>query len=278
MSGSLAVCSWSLRPASPADLVAKLAECGINRVQLALGPIRQAAWDERETAARLHDAGIRIVSGMMATAGEDYSTLDSIRVTGGIRPDETWARNLASADQEAKLAARLGIELVTFHAGFIPHDPSHHEWPILIERLRTIADRFAHHGIRLGLETGQESAASLKSALEAVQRPSVGVNFDPANMILYGMGDPVDAIRQLADRVFQIHIKDAVRTNTPGTWGEEAPAGTGEVDWDAFFEVVRERLPDRNLVIEREAGEERVEDVRSAARMVRTQAEWIQRS
>jgi L-ribulose-5-phosphate 3-epimerase len=278
LSGSLAVCSWSLRPASPADLVAKLGACGINRVQLALGPIRESAWDERETVARLSDAGIHAVSGMMATEGEDYSTLDTIRVTGGIRPDETWRQNLAAAQQEAELASRLGLDLVTFHAGFIPHDSDDHEWFKLIDRLRILADVFSRHGIRLGLETGQESASSLKSALEALQRPSVGVNFDPANMILYGMGDPVNAIRQLADRVFQIHIKDAVRTKTPGTWGEEVPAGTGQVDWDAFFEVVRDRLPDRNLVIEREAGDQRIEDVRLAARMVRARADWIQRS
>lgn len=273
----MAVCSWSLRPASPADLVAKLAACGIDRVQLALGPIREKAWDEQETVSRLRDAGVQIVSGMMATAGEDYSTLDTIRATGGVRPDATWSQNLAAAEQEAELAARLGIDLVTFHAGFIPHHPADREWPTLIGRLRTLADRFAHHGIRLGLETGQETAVSLLAALDAVQYPTLGVNFDPANMILYGMGDPVEAIHLLADRVLQVHIKDAVRARTPGAWGDEVPAGTGEVDWDGFFEVLRDRLPDRNLVIEREAGEQRVEDVRTAARMVRTRAEWIDR-
>lgn len=277
MNGKVAVCSWSLRPDSPRDLVAKLSACGISRVQLALGPVREAGWDEKQTDLRLKDAGIEVVSGMMATLGEDYSTLDTIRITGGIRPDATWTRNLAAAEHDAALAARLGIDLVTFHAGFIPHDTKDPEWSPLVDRLRVLVDRFAAHGIRVGLETGQETATSLRAVLEAVDRPTLGVNFDPANMILYGMGEPVEALRQLADRVFQIHIKDATQATIPGTWGNEVPAGTGQVNWDAFFDVVRDRLADRNLVIEREAGDQRIEDVRTAALLVRSKAPWIER-
>ena len=90
----LAVCSWSLQAATPQELAEKLQATGISRVQLALDPLREepAVWGETE--AMLKQAGITIVSGMFGCVGEDYSTLDTIRVTGGIAPDETWEQNL----------------------------------------------------------------------------------------------------------------------------------------------------------------------------------------
>ncbi len=276
MSAALGVCSWSLRPTSPGDLVAKIRQCGLSAVQLALDPVRTGEWDEIETVSLLDGAGIEIVSGMMATAGEDYSTLDTIRETGGVRPDRTWPENLAAARRDAELAARIGVNLVTFHAGFIPHDRQDPEWDKLIHRLRDLADVFHGCGVRVALETGQEDAGTLLEALDALDRPTVGINFDPANMILYNMGDPVEALTKLAPRVEQIHIKDALYTPVPGSWGREVPAGTGAVDWARFFAIVRQRLSDCDLVIEREAGEQRVEDVRTAAALVRSSVEWIE--
>ncbi len=276
MSAALGVCSWSLRPTSPGDLVAKIRECGVSAVQLALDPVRTGAWDEIETVSMLDGAGIEIISGMMATVSEDYSTLDTIRETGGVRPDHTWPENLAAARRNAELAARIGINLVTFHAGFIPHDHGDPEWTKLIHRLRDLVDVFHGCGVRVAFETGQEDAATLLAAMDALDRPDAGINFDPANMILYNMGDPVDALSRLWPRVEQVHIKDAVFTRMPGSWGEEVPAGTGAVDWGAFFGLVREHLSDCDLVIEREAGDQRVRDVRTAAALVRKGAEWIE--
>jgi sugar phosphate isomerase/epimerase len=276
LTATLAVCSWSLQPTSPADLVTKIRSANVPGVQLALDPIRLGEWDEIETVSLLDGAGIEIVSGMMATAGEDYSTLDTIRQTGGVRPDTTWPENLAAARRNAELAARIGINLVTFHAGFIPHDSGDPEWTKLINRLRDLVDVFHGCGVRVGLETGQETAESLIAALDALDRPTAGINFDPANMILYGMGDPADALGRLAHRVEQIHVKDAIPSTTPGTWGQEVPAGTGAVDWAAFFGIVRQKLTDCDLVIEREAGDQRVKDVTAAAALVRAHAGWVE--
>lgn len=276
MSAALAVCSWSLRPESPKDLVDKLNACGVSGVQLALDPVRTGQWDEIETVSRLDGAGIEIISGMMATAGEDYSTLDTIRETGGVRPDHTWPENLAAARGNAELAARLGLNLVTFHAGFIPHDTASPEYTKLIHRLRDLVDVFHGCAVRVGFETGQETADSLLTALDELDRPTASVNFDPGNMILYNMGDPTEALDRLAGRIEQIHIKDAVRTTKPGAWGQEVTVGEGEVDWEAFFAIVRDRLPGCDLVIEREAGEQRVEDIRTAAELVRQHATWIE--
>jgi sugar phosphate isomerase/epimerase len=94
------------------------------------------------------------------------------------------------------------------------------------------------------------------------------VNFDPANMILYGKGNPIAALRVLGPWIRQVHIKDARRTKVPGTWGEEVAAGTGEVDWQAFFATLRELNCKGDFVIEREAGTQRVADIQAAREMV----------
>jgi L-ribulose-5-phosphate 3-epimerase len=268
LSERLAVCSWSLQPASPADLVAKLESTGIRRVQLALDPLREARGAWGGTASLFRQKGITIVSGMFGCVGEDYSTLETIRLTGGIAPDATWEQNWTNIVATAALAQQLGLKLVTFHAGFLPHEEQDPNFAKLLRRLAETADVFQAAGIAVGLETGQETAPVLVQLLQKLQRPNVGVNFDPANMILYGKGDPIAALRGLGPWIRQVHIKDARRTKVPGTWGEEVVAGTGEVDWRAFFATLRELGYTGDFVIEREAGSQRVADVRAAREMV----------
>ncbi len=264
----LGVCSWSLQPATPEELATRLEATGVRRVQLALDPLRENGKVWGQTAEVLRRAGVTIVSGMFGCVGEDYSTLDSIRVTGGIAPDHTWAQNLANAKATAALARKLGLKLVTFHAGFIPHDAKDARFATMLERLGQIADVFGTAGLVLGLETGQETAPDLIAVLTRLNRKNVGVNFDPANMLLYAKGNPIEALRLLGPWLRQVHIKDAKRTKVPGTWGEEVPVGTGEVDWPAFFGVLKQLNFTGNLVIEREAGQQRVADIRSAKELV----------
>ncbi len=266
MSPRLGVCSWSLRPTSPEDLAHKVEACGLSWVQLALGPLRLGQWKESETVAELREARVSIASGMLSMEGEDYSTLDSIRVTGGLRPDKAWPRNLKAVRESAALARHLGLGLVTFHAGFLPEDRDDPERGKLIERLRAVCEVFHAQRVRLGFETGQESASTLLEVLEELDHPAAGVNFDPANMILYGMGEPVEALRLLREHVRQIHVKDGLPPKVDGTWGEEVPVGTGAVDWKGFFEIARDLgVP---LMIEREAGTQRVVDIRRAKELV----------
>lgn len=264
----LAVCSWSLKAGTPHELVAKLKSTGIYRVQLALDPLREnpAAWGE--TRAILRQSGVTIISGMFGCAGEDYSTLDSIRLTGGIAPDATWDENLQNIRATVGITPALGLKLVTFHAGFVPHDPADPDFAKMVARLATVAEIFAAADIAVALETGQETAAGLAALLVKLDRPNVGVNFDPANMLLYGKGDPVEAVRLLGRWVRQVHVKDALQSAVPGTWGEEVAVGTGQVDWPAFFAALADVGFTGDLVIEREAGDQRVTDIRLAHELV----------
>jgi len=264
----LAVCSWSLQPASPQDLVTKLQATGLRRVQLALDPLRDHPGVWGQTPALFAQRGITIVSGMFGCVGEDYSTLDSIRATGGIAPDGTWEANRKNIQATFALVRQLGLKLVTFHAGFLPHEESDPNFVRMLNRLAEVADIFLAGNIVLGLETGQETAPVLAQLLRKLNRRNVGVNFDPANMLLYDKGNPIEALRVLGPWLRQVHIKDAVRTKVPGTWGQEVPVGTGQVDWPAFFITLKQLGYAGDFVIEREAGDQRVADIRTAGEVI----------
>jgi len=275
MGSRIAVCSWSLAAGGPGrepvpgadQIIATLGDTPLDAVQLALTPLAGEATAAAEVA-RLRDGGIEVLSGMMAFEGEDYSTLDTIARTGGVRRDEAWPAHRAHAETVADLAAEVGIGLVSFHAGFIPEPRDDRERARLLDRLRTVTDLFAERGVRVALETGQETATTLLQALSDIDRPELGVNFDPANMILYGKGDPVAALRMLAGRVLQIHVKDAAASDTPGVWGREMPVGEGTVDWPAFFEIANAIEPAVDFAIEREAGASRIADIVQAHALI----------
>ena len=165
-----------------------------------------------------------------------------------MRPDQHWKANLESAVHCAEIARGLNVDLVSLHAGFLPHDGSDPVRGVMLDRLLQILDCFGEHGLRVAFETGQETAETLLGVLEELDHPQAGVNFDPANMIL--------------------HVKDAVKSAQRGVFGTEVPVGSGEVDWKAFFRAYRELELDCDLMIEREAGEDRVEDIGRAKRLV----------
>jgi sugar phosphate isomerase/epimerase len=264
----IGVCSWSLRPREPQELVEAMRRLGIGTVQLALVPIVEEPRTWGRAVDLLGAAGMRVASGMLAMAGEDYTTLESIRRTGGVRAGKHWPRNRERAARVAQLAGDAGIRLVTFHAGFLDEWRNDPRRGRMLDQLREIADLFAQSGAAVALETGQESAATLLDVLDELGRPEVGVNFDPANMILYGMGDPVAALGRLVPHVRQVHVKDAIPAQQPGTWGRETPAGQGAVDWEAFFDAALAIDPPVDFIIERESGPDREPDIAAARDLV----------
>jgi sugar phosphate isomerase/epimerase len=260
----LGVCSWSLQAADPGELVHRVRATDIHRVQLAINPLCEDPATWADAPQILADAGIDIASGMLATVGEDYSTIASIHRTGGLVPDETWPASSKIARKVIDKAAELKLPLVTLHAGFIPEDRSDPVYVKVRERLRELADYADERDVKLGLETGQESAATLDRFLADVHRDNVGVNFDPANMLLYGSGDPLAAVTRLVPRLSQVHIKDAKPSGKPGEWGSEVVVGTGDVDWTAFAGALRAGGYRGDMMIEREAGDSRVDDIATA--------------
>ncbi len=261
----IGVCSWSLQATGPRNLAEKVNALGLKKVQMGLTPHRgdSGAWDGVQEI--LAESGIQIVSGMYSTVGEDYTTPATIQKTGGVVPDEHWEENLELAKVTAAIAKKMGITYVNAHAGFLPHDPKDPDFEKLSRRVLTLAEVFGENGVSLLMETGQESAQTLLAFLGEMKNlgaKNIAVNFDPANMILYDMDNPIDALRLLAPQVKQVHVKDAKRTKVKGQWGEEVIVGTGEVDWVEFVRILAEANFEGSYIFEREAGDNRVGDIK----------------
>jgi hydroxypyruvate isomerase len=208
---------------------------GLQHVHLGI----RGAVEDPNVLAEIQDQNWNITATMIDFPQEDYSTLDAIKLTGGVVPDEYWEVNhklfLGAVDK----TAILGVKYLTMHAGFIDESEEAHA-RVFHDRIKCLADAAAEKGLTLLLETGQETAIELRSFLEQLNHPAVGVNFDPANMILYDKGDPIEAMRLLAPWIKHLHIKDAKRTKQPGTWGEEVPWGDGEVGIVDFLKALEE--------------------------------------
>ena len=254
------VCSWSLRM-GPLEAAGAMNKLGVEHVHLAIGPaLRDGA---SEYLSAVGGAGWKITSTMIDFPQEDYSTLESIKLTGGIVPDEHWQDNRRLFLKAAEITAELSAPYISMHAGFIDLGRAEHARKFY-DRVGELADAAGDKQIMLLLETGQESARELREFLEELAHPYVGVNFDPANVILYDRGDPNEAVRVLSPWVRHVHIKDAVRTTEPGSWGTEVPWGDGQVGADKFLEVLKETGFEGALAVEREAGDDRYGDIKLA--------------
>ncbi len=267
----IGVCSWSLRCSSIAQTVAAVKGLGLEHMQLALGGLIDAGDAAIDDAIRLLEKEqIQLTAGMIGFAGEDYSSIITIRQTGGLMPDGEWEKRRKQIEAAARVGKRLRLGIVTTHIGFVPgsNEPGYAK---MVSRVREAAGLFGEQGQEFLFETGQEGASELLQFLNDVARPNVGVNFDPANMILYGAGKPVDAVRVLGRHVHHVHIKDGTGSSQPGVvWGEEVPFGTGDVDAPAFIEALRFGGYRGPLVIEREAGTQRIADVQHAIDVLRS--------
>jgi sugar phosphate isomerase/epimerase len=157
----IGVCSWSLQAKGPQDLAEKVTALGLKKVQLGLTPHRDDPGTWENTQEILAESGVSVVSGMFSTIGEDYTTPETIRVTGGIVPDEHWEGNQDLAKAAATLAQSMGLKLVSTHAGFLPHEPSDPDFDKLSGRVVALAQMYADIGGSLLLESGQETADTL---------------------------------------------------------------------------------------------------------------------
>lgn len=252
----ISVCSWSL-----GNDFKKIAETGVDCVHLAVAPA--IADDGSQYLAKFAKSKLKISATMVNFSQEDYSTLKSIKETGGIVPDDCWQANCEMTLKAIQLTAKLGVKFLSTHFGFIEtQDPARAQ--TLVERTKMLADKAGEHNITLLMETGQESAQELREFLEKLHHSALGVNFDPANMILYDKGNPVEAVGVLGPWIKHVHIKDGLRTKTPGEWGAEVAWGTGEVNAAEFLRALKRVGFAGALAVEREAGNDRFGDVKSA--------------
>ena len=206
---------------------------------------------------------------MISFEQEDYSTLDSIRRTGGIIPDYCWESNRELVQWAVKTTSQLKVKYLQFHFGFIDLRENDYTYKLL-DRAKEVGDVAGESGIKILFETGQETAETLHEFLERLNHPALAVNFDPANMILYDKGNPIEALHTLGPWIRHLHVKDATRTKQPGTWGAEVPWGKGEVGAGAFINALKEIGFKGAMAIEREAGNDRPGDIKLAIEKLKT--------
>ncbi|MEA2734315.1 MAG: L-ribulose-5-phosphate 3-epimerase [Humisphaera sp.] len=261
----IGVCSWSLQPRSTADLIASVKKLGLQHVQLALWPlVKMDDKQKHQELGVLRNSGLTFTAGMIGFPSEDYSTIAAIKKTGGYVPDEEFPIRRAMTKSAAQIASDMGMKLLTAHVGFVPpsSDP---KYEAMVERICLVASDLEELGMTLTMETGQEPAPELLQFLNDLRCKNVKVNFDPANMILYGAGDPIEAIDILGRHIAHVHVKDAILSDAPGaTWGKEVPFGAGQVPPREFLRALRDAGYTGPLCIEREAGESRMEDIQFA--------------
>lgn len=268
---ALGVCSWSLQVKNVPELIRFLKQLGVSVVQIACGDPHHATWDEGDhlpEAARAVD--LQMSAAMLGFPGEDYTTPQTIRHTGGFGNPQTRGERLERLRWALDRTRALGLTDLTLHAGFLPEpgDPARKSF---LDTLGQAAALAAAQGVTLAFETGQETADLLRRTLDDLQCPNLKVNFDPANMLLYDKGDPLRAVEILAPDIRSVHVKDAKRPQSPGVWGEEVPLGEGEVNIRAFVQALKKIGYRGPLCIEREVGtqQERLRDIAHGIRILR---------
>jgi len=262
----IGACSWSFRQ-DLTGIAESMKKLGLTHIHLAVGP--GVGKDQKSYVSEVLKQKWVISCAMIDFPGEDYSSLESIKRTGGIAPDAEWLSNKARFARAAEVTSLLGVKQLSMHAGFLDHNDKKYARKFR-NRILALADIAGKRNLELLLETGQESAVDLRDFLENLDHPLVNVNFDPANMILYDKDQPISAVAVLGPWIRHVHIKDAVRTKTKGQWGAEVPWGSGEVGGNKFLAALKQTGFNGYVAIEREAGSRRLSDIATAVRLLRS--------
>jgi L-ribulose-5-phosphate 3-epimerase len=267
---AIGVCSWSLLVKSIPELKRLMDRLGCDVVQIACGDPHHASWDEGDNMpAVAKSAGFRMIGTMLGFPGEDYTTPATIQLSGGFGNPVTRPERLERFQWALERTCQLGLHDIMLHAGFLP-EPGHPDRKPFLDTLAKVSQFAKEKNVTVAFETGQETAELLRRTLDDLKCPNLKINFDPANMILYDMGDPMRAVEILGPDIRSVHVKDAIRTKVPGTWGEEVPLGQGQVNIKKFVQTLKKVGFQGALCIERDAGdqEQRVADIAHGIRVL----------
>ena len=218
----------------------------------------------------LDQANIEATSLVVGGPGKESWNFYEGPLTSGLIPRETRLARIAHIKAAADFAARCDIPAVQTHAGFIPENPNDPVYKEAIAALREVVEYCARYRQNFRYETGQETPITLVRAIQDVGASNQGVNFDLANLILYGKANPLDAIELLAPYIQGIHAKDGLWPTNPKLLGEEVPIGKGKVDFPRILQRLKDIHYQGAVTIEREiSGPQQLQDVRAAADYLR---------
>jgi sugar phosphate isomerase/epimerase len=255
------------------DHLARIKALGVRCGQLGIpGSMDLTAVAAQDWRSAMEQEQFTIVTVFAAYNGESYADAHAVERTVGFVPMASRAEREQRTFAVSDFAAALGVKSIACHVGFVPEDTNHPDYISVRELVRRVCDQAARHGQTFALETGQEPAGVLLKFLKDVERPNIGINFDPANMILYGTGDPIEALDVLGARVLSVHCKDGdwPPKDRPGMLGSERPLGKGAVGMERFVRAIKKVGFTGPLNVEREVEnqEERMIDIAMGVELI----------
>jgi sugar phosphate isomerase/epimerase len=254
----------------PEACVEKVARLGLPTCQVAVPADLALGAD---LAARLRRAAseraVEITSiWTHCRTGQVWNFVDG-PTTIGLVPEPTRAAGTARLKEGSDFARLVGVGSVTTHAGFIPENPTDATYQAVVAALREVAAHCRTNRQVLCLETGQETPVTLLRTIEDVGADNLGVNLDPANLLMYGKANPLDALDVIGPSVRGVHAKDGEYPTNGRELGLERPLGEGRVNFPAFVAKLKALGYDGALTIEREVrGPEQVAGVEQARRLL----------
>jgi L-ribulose-5-phosphate 3-epimerase len=254
----------------PESHLAEIKSFGLNAGQFGIPPSMDTAASLEGWKSALHNSDIEFSGAVVSFEGETYGDIDLVHKTVGFTAPGYAAERIERTRQASDLAAALGLKALSCHIGFVPEDRSAPLYKELLDIAHQLCDICAANRQVFALETGQESATTLWQFLADVGRPNIKINFDPANMVMYGSGDPLEALKLLQHHVVSVHCKDGVSPPPSGGLGHEVPIGDGDVNFPGFLKQLKQMNYTGLLNIEREWQEpaQRVIDIRLAVERI----------
>ena len=255
-----------IRLKQPADCTVafeKVRAMGLESCQLVFKPQNYCLDDARFIKAQAEKVGVEI-SAFFAGFQDDFTAweIKYDYMNAGLNSAAFGENRLKYVISALPFVKELGVEDVIVHAGFVPNNPFAPEYASLLCMVRLLAERAKKLGLNILLETGGESPVSLLRLIQEVDTGNVFVNLDTGNLIMYGYGNPCDAVITIGKYVRNVHAKDGVPPTDPYKIGEEKAIGKGVVDFKRFFALLKETGYDRFVTIEREIdGEEQKKDI-----------------
>ncbi|MEA3485506.1 MAG: sugar phosphate isomerase/epimerase family protein [Candidatus Aerophobetes bacterium] len=256
--------------ADPLVAMERVRSLGIPTCQMRVLP--EIRWSENRIdliRKAIQEKRVRITTLICGFKGESYRDIATIKRTVGLLNPSMREERVKKVLLFSDFAEKLGVKVLLSHIGFIPGDRGDPDYKGLVRAVQKIANYCKKNGQSFALETGQEPANALLRFIENVNRPNLGVNFDPANMLLYDIGNPIEALDILGKYVIGVHCKDGKRPERKGELGREYPLGEGDVGIEKFIDRLKEIGYTGPLTIEREiAGEKWIEDILRAKKLL----------
>lgn len=189
--------------------------------------------------------------------------------TLGIVPEYARFQRISELKAGSDFARKLGVDQLATHAGFLPENPCDGSYRGIVCALREIAAHCKENGQYFLLETGQETPVTLRRVIEDVGLDNLAINLDPANLILYGKANPVDALDIIGEFVRDVHGKDGCYPTDGYKLGREMPLGEGKVNFPELIAKLKAIGYDRTITIEREiSGDQQKKDILAAKAML----------